>query len=275
MISSDLGEAIMKPLSIDEVKAIELEIMDELDRICRENDIEYYLGYGSVLGAARHQGFIPWDDDMDVIMPREDYEKFVDNFDEWCKYSHFALSLYRDGKSIYQFAKMVDATTIVQERFIREEYQTGVWVDIFPLDRVPQNPRKVYRRNDWLMLMREFILSDTNDGTTALAKTMKKIVTPFVKNRNPTEYAKKIDENASNAPKSDSEEYVDIVAVIGKKKPMPFSLFKPVEAQFEDRKYFIPEGYDEYLTINYGDWRTPLPEKDRYLHTVSAFRLED
>ncbi|MEG0758266.1 MAG: LicD family protein, partial [Raoultibacter sp.] len=70
----------MQKISIDEMKQIELEIMDEFDRICREHGFSYCLGYGSCLGAIRHKGFIPWDDDMDVVMPRADYERFIKEF---------------------------------------------------------------------------------------------------------------------------------------------------------------------------------------------------
>ena len=71
----------MQPLSTDDMKQIELGIMDEIDAICREHDLRYYLAYGSLLGAMRHGGFIPWDDDMDIVMPRKDYEKLLGNFD--------------------------------------------------------------------------------------------------------------------------------------------------------------------------------------------------
>ena len=73
----------MERLTIDDMKEIQLELMDELDRVCREQGITYFLAYGSLLGAVRHGGFIPWDDDMDVVMLRADYERLIAGFDEW------------------------------------------------------------------------------------------------------------------------------------------------------------------------------------------------
>ncbi|MCB5604020.1 LicD family protein, partial [Bifidobacterium breve] len=101
----------MERLTIDDMKEIQLELMDELDRVCREQGITYFLAYGSLLGAVRHGGFIPWDDDMDVVMLRADYERLIAGFDEWKSSDRFSLVWYRDGKSIYSFVKLVDTTT--------------------------------------------------------------------------------------------------------------------------------------------------------------------
>ena len=97
----------MERLTIDDMKEIQLELMDELDRVCREQGITYFLAYGSLLGAVRHGGFIPWDDDMDVVMLRADYERLIAGFDEWKSSDRFSLAWYRDGKSIYSFVKLV------------------------------------------------------------------------------------------------------------------------------------------------------------------------
>ena len=73
----------MKQMTIEDMKRIELEVMDEIHRICRDHGLRYYLFYGSLLGAVRHGGFIPWDDDIDIVMMREDYEVLIGHFDEW------------------------------------------------------------------------------------------------------------------------------------------------------------------------------------------------
>lgn len=119
----------MDQITIDDMKLIELEIMDEIDRVCRKEGFSYFLGYGSCLGAARHQGFIPWDDDMDIIMPRDDYERFVGGgFDSMKTVERYKLASYRDRSGIFPFTKVVDASTIVYDTFTQKRYATGVWV---------------------------------------------------------------------------------------------------------------------------------------------------
>ncbi|MEG2626285.1 MAG: LicD family protein, partial [Christensenella sp.] len=148
----------MKKLSIDEMKQIELELMSELDRVCRENNLSYVLAYGSCLGAVRHKGFIPWDDDMDVAMPRADYERLIDSFDQLKSKPHYELVSYRNNKAIYPFVKLIDTTTHVLENFADKRFSTGVWVDIFPLDKVDPSDGALFRRNKYLALMRSLIV---------------------------------------------------------------------------------------------------------------------
>lgn len=137
----------MRAMTLEEMKAVELEIMDEIDAICRQHGLTYFLGYGSVLGAVRHGGFIPWDDDMDVIMPRDDYEQLIAHFDKWRTSKNYALTFCRNDTSVYQFVKIIDTRTSVKERYVSASYKTGVWVDIFPLDGIPKDTKRVFRRN--------------------------------------------------------------------------------------------------------------------------------
>ena len=135
----------MEPLTVDDVKLIELEIMDEIDRVCNEHGVQYFLGYGTLLGAVRHGGFIPWDDDMDIVMMRDQYELLMSHFNEWRTTDRFKLVSYRDGSSIYQFAKIVDTTTVFYEKFVGKDAATGVWVDVIPLENY--DPSASYRKS--------------------------------------------------------------------------------------------------------------------------------
>ena len=101
------GGLVKRPLSADEIKEKELAILLELDRICTEHGLTYLLAYGTCLGAIRHGGFIPWDDDVDVFMPREDYEKLYTLFEQGIE-SPYRLVSHRDASSLYQFFKLVD-----------------------------------------------------------------------------------------------------------------------------------------------------------------------
>lgn len=265
----------MERLSIEEMREIQLDLMDELDRICREQNISYFLGYGTLLGAVRHGGFIPWDDDVDVVMLRAEYERLIAGFNAWKSSDRFALSFYRDGKSIYPFAKLVDTTTCVYENFVDKKRTVGVWVDLFPLDDVDPADVKPFKRNAWAALVRSFIVADPSVGSNAVVKLAKRIVCPFAHRLDPVKYARKVDENAMRAyPHGGGS---DIVAdIVGEGKPhflFPKHLFEPMEMKFEDRTYLVPVGFEEFMNIQYGDWRTPPDEGDREIHTFEAYRL--
>lgn len=260
-------------LSVDEMKAIELEIMDEIHRVCQENDLSYVLGYGSCLGAMRHGGFIPWDDDLDILMMRDDYERFFTVFDEAKSSDRFKLVSYRDESSPHAFFKVVDATTIVEERYMREEFGCGVWVDVFPLDKMDDqamaNHKKVMRNQQ----LRYLAVTKPDTGSSALIKLAKRVVCPYFAKKGPYGYAEKVDVLSSVG--RDAEEDGLLVAHVFSGcgfHPLPAEVFEPMEVSFEDRTYFIPTGYEEYLTTMYGDWRTPPPDGARECHTLKAYR---
>ena len=264
----------MERLTIDDMKEIQLELMDELDRVCREQGITYFLAYGSLLGAVRHGGFIPWDDDMDVVMLRADYERLIAGFDEWKSSDRFSLAWYRDGKSIYSFVKLVDTTTRVLENFVDKKTSTGVWVDIFPFEDLKPGDRRPYRKNALLSLVRGFIVADPSVGSSAFVKLVKRIVCPFARRLDALKYARAIDENARDANRGERSDVVaDIVGTENKIVEFPRSLFDPVEMPFEDRAFLAPAGYERFLELQYGDWRAIPGDDDREIHTFEAYRL--
>ena len=120
-------------LNLNELKEIELGILKKFDQICRENNLEYSLAYGTMLGAVRHHGFIPWDDDIDVFMKRDDYEKLMSlQYED----EQYEVKSYRYTKGYYYpFSKMIDKTTCLNEPW-RAEKNMGVYIDIFPLDLI-------------------------------------------------------------------------------------------------------------------------------------------
>lgn len=270
----------MERLTIDDMKSIELEIMDEIDRVCREHGLGYCLAYGSLLGAMRHGGFIPWDDDMDITMMRADYERFARNFRSWRSSERFDVLDCRQDQSIFPFLKVVDTTTRVQENFTAKGIQNGVWVDVFPLDAVPHDPRRLFSRRNRLDLLRNFIVADPTVGSSAVARLAKRIVCPFVSHLDASKYARRIDEigrqadiDARASASSNELMVADIVAEGTLSRIFEEGLFDPMEVAFEDRRYFAPLGYERLLELQYGDWRTPPAGDDRAVHTCEAYRL--
>ena len=127
----------MNNKKLRKVQMVEVEILDEIDRICKKNNIKYFLVGGTLLGAVRHGGFIPWDDDIDLGMLREDYEKFIDiciNSDELDK-KYFMHSDETDSDYWLPFIKIRKNNTTFDEKVIKNcDTHKGIYVDIFPMD---------------------------------------------------------------------------------------------------------------------------------------------
>ena len=123
---------------IDTLHSHILQILLSVDRVCRDHDIRYYCWAGTMLGAVRHKGFIPWDDDMDICMPRPDYDRFLSHAHEWLPQPLEALSIETDANYPGGFAKVVDSSTTLIERK-HSDYIGGIYIDIFPIDGISRH----------------------------------------------------------------------------------------------------------------------------------------
>lgn len=114
--------------------AIEMDLLLEFDRVCRKHHLRYYLIFGTLLGAIRHQGFVPWDDDIDVAMPRKDYELLLTLSSDF-QYPYYLQTPYSNDGSCYSFVKLRNSnTSAVTNKFCYETFNQGIWIDINPLD---------------------------------------------------------------------------------------------------------------------------------------------
>lgn len=129
----------IKKISDDELKLIELELLIAFDKICKNNGLRYYLAYGTLLGAVRHKGFIPWDDDIDIWMPRKDYDNLVKLYSDKLINNRYILKGIESTDYIYAFAKFIDFRTKIEERWMLTNI-LGVYIDVFPLDSIPNKP---------------------------------------------------------------------------------------------------------------------------------------
>ena len=122
-----------------QLQLCELEILDEFVRVCEKHGLQYYLVGGTLLGAVRHQGFIPWDDDIDVAMPRKDYDKFAEIAGEELDPRYFYQCPETDPNYFLTYAKIrKNGTEVYEERFKDAKFHKGVFIDIFPLDFCPK-----------------------------------------------------------------------------------------------------------------------------------------
>lgn len=279
------GGFVKKRLSSDEIKSTELNILLELDRICAEHGLTYLLAYGTCLGAARHKGFIPWDDDIDVFMPRADYEKLYALFKNGLE-SPYKLLTHRDGSSVYQFFKLVDPATESYETFVGKSRPIGLWVDIFPLERIEPKGRAAFdgilRKHKRIGWKRSFALADSSVASTPAIKLVKKIVCPIARALFDVEKLnRQLEENAVSLPSATGADpaapyetgyFCDL---LGDANVFEASLLFPArKASFEGHMLPIPNRTEEYLSLNYGDWKALPPEDERHLHFPEAYAID-
>ena len=268
----------MKELSIKEIRERFLDILVEIDRVCKKYDIEYFLDAGTLLGAVRHHGFIPWDDDVDIGMRRIEYNKFIE---AWGKEEHNRFSLKYDGNTnnyLWGFAKIIDTETSIKEIEVNVPFEYGLFVDVFPYDDASyENEQDIEKDNEELLrIYRHYMINffryfiprkkyasicnwylckDKNKNeyfrkdTSEIAKETTKYLTEYPKDRKI-----KITRNGVSYPPEAYNHY-------------PRELFFGVQyVPFENHEFPIPVHHKEILTILYGDYMTPPPEKDRVGH---------
>lgn len=267
-----------KILSNTEIKDSELKILLYFVQFCDKNNLRYYLAGGTLLGAIRHKGFIPWDDDIDLCMPRKDYEFFVKNFsvdknnvEVRCNFlKNFGLP----------FAKIVDLDTIIDSKFDESENNKHLWIDIFPVDGLPENLKEVEKiYNSCNFYRRILMLSDAKlgKGTTTFRKYSKYILKPLAKLYGRKRCVNKIEQIAKSNPYETSE-YVGIVTwgLYGIGERMLKSEFeKSVEVEFEGHKFPAFSCWDSYLTGLYGNYMELPPIEKRKTHNMTVYLKED
>lgn len=134
---------------LKEIQRIQLEILKEFDKYCEANHLKYFLAYGTLLGAVRDKGFIPWDNDIDVCMLRDDYNKLIKKYKDG-RFKLMSVERLKRNEYTYAHAKLIDTQTLLYESF-QTDYELGVYIDVFPLDYLKDGEKdynKVCRRYD-------------------------------------------------------------------------------------------------------------------------------
>lgn len=142
----------MKKISSKEIQTLELDILKKFKNYAKQHNISFFLCGGTLLGAIRHKGFIPWDDDIDICVPRDSYDKLIELAKEnrFIDGTNYKFCLPLDENYIYPYIKIINTNTIVYEKDIKKEYCLGVWIDVFPLDKFPKKQddiKKVIRKH--------------------------------------------------------------------------------------------------------------------------------
>ena len=267
----------MKELSLQELKDIEFDILKVFDAFCKENNIRYYFAYGTLLGAIRYKKFIPWDDDVDLLVPREDYERLVSIYKDSERYRLFSPE--REPKFLYPFAKLCDMTTRKVEGGYNNGVELGVDIDIFPLDHWDHDLEKAKNEAKLIKRYMSFLtLSKLQkpDSKSSVKRFIKGIVMIFCKMLGSKFFINKINQ-ATIRPEQKGSAYIGTKSwcVYGERNIIPSEAFDNiVEVEFEGEMFPAPAGYDTYLTCLYGDYLPEPPkEKQKTHHAFKAYRI--
>ena len=265
----------MKKIEVDELREIQIRVLDEVADFCDEHGIQYWLDCGTLLGAVRHKGYIPWDDDIDIGMLREDYNRFITEFNVSHKGSNFEFRSIETHLDWHlPFGKVMDTTTL----FIQDGFEFGINIDVFPFDDVPNDRKllnKIYKKRDKLKTLDVARRNRKKPSGGFIRRTIVHCIR-FVLHRFPEFYF--VHKLSQEAQKNNNKGLKNIGIIVGDSTRCSSKLWisAVTEATFEGKKYKIPKDYDLWLKDIFGPQYMQLPpENKRKRHSFEAYVVKE
>ena len=261
----------MEKLQIKDCQNIELGILIKVDELCKKLVLRYYLIYGTLLGAVRHQGFIPWDDDLDIMMPRPDYKVLIDYFEAHKRdlFPFKAIYAWHDYKYSYGMTRITNMNYKLKYTqgcpFSTEDM--GLFIDVYPYDGLGNDIKTAQAISKNSLKAERWIGRSYNSYYTTTESTLKKMVQPFI-----YKYAHFIGEDhyqkkmmkISNSFNYDSSRFVGPLTWHESCGCFEKNFFEPyVNVNFCDRLFRAPHQFDKLLKLGYGDYMKLPPENER------------
>ncbi len=263
----------MRFLTLEEIQYKELEMLKWLSDICLDNNLLLYLAYGTMLGAVRHKGFIPWDDDVDVMLPRYDYDKLIVILNKMFDHKYQICS-YDDNKVPLPYAKLLDKTTFILNENNVANLPANLWIDIFPVDGFPDSfiaSRVSLLYSKFLRKVLRIATSNFSDSENCFKKLSKIFL--FIPSRmiGPSRLRKAIDKHSKKILFSSANKVGVIFSgrlceSMDKKRWL-----QSEHVHFCDYSFDIPGCWDNYLKGFYGNYMILPPENNRHKHNIKVF----
>lgn len=264
----------MKELSIDEIRGLQLEILSLVHDLCIEEGLKYSLAGGTMLGAVRHNGYIPWDDDIDIMMRRRDYIKLLDVIES----RHSKLQVHAIDRSGEQFFPCIYSkvaiknTTVIEKNNAPYLKNIGINIDVFPLDGAGNSTwSKIYE----FMVVRQVIrviavMSFPNEDKSFFKQLLVNILKPF--NNVIISISQKIYKRLVTTEKEKKPNTASFGSVYGSRDVFDSSIYNEYQSYaFEGHEFMGIKNSDVYLSTLYGNYMSLPPEKDRINHGARAF----
>lgn len=258
-------------LTFQEMQALELEALDAFAAFCADNNLTYWLNWGTLLGAARHKGFIPWDDDIDVVMPSNDFEKMVDlanaGITPGKNYQFGSNKIKNASSDLYAYVKLYDTRTKVSQSAYRSSIKQdeGVWIDIFPLVGAPlegEERRRLSRTSYRLFIMYTLCAWGFTPSDSWAGNMRRALMYPYANLRGYKHWLKAFDDLLLTYPQFGSTAYCAAPPYDSVTYELE-DFQKTVFVEFEGKGYPAPAGYDRVLHADYGDYLQLPPEDQR------------
>ena len=264
ILSFGEGKVQLSDSNLQEIQAAGLHLLNLFVEACQKMELKYFLMGGTLLGAARHRGYIPWDDDIDVGMLRSDFESFKKEGQKYLPSYAFLQSEGAEPDYPHNFMKIRDSRTTLIETSVKHiPMNHGIYIDIFPVDyypesRIAQKFFELQRKQLSIRIRDAFLLSDNYQPSflSRMAYLLIKTLFPSISkalNRRGKLYSSV----------KQSELVANLCGIYGSREIVPYEWFSDVrEVIFENGMYYAPYEYDKYLTHVYGDYmKLPPPEK--------------
>lgn len=273
----------LKSLSIERLHKVQLQMLKKFAKFCDKNKLTYYLCGGTLLGAIRHKGFIPWDDDVDILMPRPDFEKIQKILTQTTIAKDIKTQLPPEKKSIFPFIKVYNPKYNVIEKDMKDHASNHIWLDVFPIDGLSNNHeqnqklyKKIYRQRRFLRL-KQLKPINIMRNSKSIFKLISKPFLIVIANITPySVHIKRIDK-LSRKYNYENSKYVG--GVMWGYGPQERMLKKDVEKKvlvdFEGEKFYTFSCYKKYLKNLYGDYMQLPPEEKRQTHLTSMVELNE
>lgn len=247
-----------------QIWAAEQEILDVIHQVCTEHGLRYSLAYGTLIGAVRHKGFIPWDDDIDIMMPREDYEKLIAVWDQSAPKGYILQNTRTDSDFTQNFTKIrKDHTAFLQDEAERtKHYHKGIFVDIFPGDRVA--PGKLGKNVQYIACAINLLYSRGHtSGSGGLIGKAESILLKAPKKKYATR-RERAEKSIRRWNGNATLQYVFPSTIAWSRQYYPANLFENMRTiEFSGKQYMCISDYDSILRLDYGDYMQFPPEEER------------
>ncbi len=272
----------MREVKIDEIHSITLNLMDRLHDICEENGIRYFISYGTLIGAIRHKGFIPWDDDFDVFMFRNDYDKFIHVVEEKKDSRYRIVTRANTENYHYGIARYCDTKYRYHTELDVKQYDLGAFIDVYPMDACGETEEETERVHQKIKkLNAQYMVYCNKNSLTSKARTLIRIPYHYFLH---IKYGKKfpqlIDVMERDLVTQTFDEHSKKVGIYWETRDFRYFerewFAERIMWPFEDREYWIPKEYDKILTLQYGDYMTLPPENERVAsHSYTLYEIDD
>ncbi len=255
-------------MSMNDLQKKQFELLKVFVDICDKLSLNYFLVCGSALGAVKYNGFIPWDDDIDVALVRKDYEIFLEKAPSMLKENLFLQNYRSDREFPHVFSKLRDSSTTFIEKGVEHlNINHGVYIDVFPLDGYPlsKKEQKKFDRKKKLATWKQYCT--LGDGGNKKIRFRNRIFRILGYHKRTHKTLKKLEQLISSYPTQSADIWCNHGNWQGKKEyAKRWQYGKGTKAVFEGLCVTVPENYDAYLTQKYGDWRSDLSEDKKYGH---------